>query len=265
MANSKISALTSATTPLAGTEVLPIVQSGATTKVTVANLTAGRAVSAVSYSATGAISTTYSGISYNVSTGASGTNAIYQLTNGTQTVRFAIAADNSVYVGTISNDPFNILINGSKAWTYDVSNNLVPLNAAKGINFTANTPAAGMTSQLLNWYEEGSYTPTVTSGTGSITSYSVTAQYTRIGRQVTVCFEVVISNNGTGGGSVVVTMPFTCGAQPSVGVGRENGVTGNILQAILPASSSVAYVLTATNGYPGANGYKPTCTITYFV
>lgn len=45
MANTKISALTSATTPLAGTETLPVVQSGATTKVTVANLTAGRAVS----------------------------------------------------------------------------------------------------------------------------------------------------------------------------------------------------------------------------
>ena len=39
MANSKISALTSATTPLAGTETLPIVQSGATVKATVANLT----------------------------------------------------------------------------------------------------------------------------------------------------------------------------------------------------------------------------------
>lgn len=41
MANNKISALTSATTPLAGTEVLPIVQSGVTTKVAVSNLTAG--------------------------------------------------------------------------------------------------------------------------------------------------------------------------------------------------------------------------------
>jgi hypothetical protein len=45
MANSKISALTSATTPLAGTETLPVVQSSATTKVTVDNLTAGRSVS----------------------------------------------------------------------------------------------------------------------------------------------------------------------------------------------------------------------------
>ena len=46
MADSKISALTSATTPLAGTEVLPIVQGGATVKVAVSNLTAGRSFDA---------------------------------------------------------------------------------------------------------------------------------------------------------------------------------------------------------------------------
>jgi hypothetical protein len=46
MANSKISALPSATTPLAGTEVLPVVQGGITEQVSVANLTAGRDVSA---------------------------------------------------------------------------------------------------------------------------------------------------------------------------------------------------------------------------
>lgn len=44
MADLKISALTGASTPLAGTEVLPIVQSGSTVKVSVANLTAGRQV-----------------------------------------------------------------------------------------------------------------------------------------------------------------------------------------------------------------------------
>ena len=46
MSNSKISALTGATTPLAGTEVLPIVQSSTTKQVSVANLTAGRSISA---------------------------------------------------------------------------------------------------------------------------------------------------------------------------------------------------------------------------
>jgi hypothetical protein len=46
MADKKISALPASTTPLAGTEVLPIVQSSATVQVSVANLTAGRAISA---------------------------------------------------------------------------------------------------------------------------------------------------------------------------------------------------------------------------
>lgn len=48
MADKKISALTAASTPLAGTEVLPIVQSGATVKVSVDNLTAGKNVPAAS-------------------------------------------------------------------------------------------------------------------------------------------------------------------------------------------------------------------------
>lgn len=55
MADSKISALPASTTPLAGTEVLPIVQSGATKQVSVANLTAGQAVSALSLTLTNAL------------------------------------------------------------------------------------------------------------------------------------------------------------------------------------------------------------------
>ena len=47
MADSKISALPASTTPLAGTEVLPIVQSSATKQVSVANLTAGRTFEAL--------------------------------------------------------------------------------------------------------------------------------------------------------------------------------------------------------------------------
>lgn len=56
MADKKISALPAATTPLAGSEVLPIVQGGATDKVSVANLTAGRDVTGNSFSATTKVS-----------------------------------------------------------------------------------------------------------------------------------------------------------------------------------------------------------------
>jgi hypothetical protein len=53
MADLKISQLTGATTPLAGTEVLPIVQSGSTVKVSVDNLTAGKPVSMTNLTFTG--------------------------------------------------------------------------------------------------------------------------------------------------------------------------------------------------------------------
>ena len=49
MANKKISALTASSTPLASTEILPIVQGGATVKVAVSDLTASRAVSATPF------------------------------------------------------------------------------------------------------------------------------------------------------------------------------------------------------------------------
>jgi hypothetical protein len=55
MADKKISALTAASTPLGGTEVVPLVQSSTTKNVSIANLTAGRAVSAASLSTTGNI------------------------------------------------------------------------------------------------------------------------------------------------------------------------------------------------------------------
>jgi hypothetical protein len=53
LADVKISGLPTSTTPLAGTEVLPIVQGGQTKQVSVANLTAGRAVSATDITLTG--------------------------------------------------------------------------------------------------------------------------------------------------------------------------------------------------------------------
>jgi hypothetical protein len=77
MPDVKISALTSASTPLSGTEVLPIVQSSATVKVSIADVTAGRAVSATSI-ATGL--------------GAVGTPA-YTFTGDTNTGMWSPAAD----------------------------------------------------------------------------------------------------------------------------------------------------------------------------
>ena len=92
------------------------------------------------------------------------------------------------------------------------SNNLVQGTAAKGVNFTANTPAAGMTSQLLNWYEEGTFTPTMSFGGGTtgITYGTQLGRYTRIGREVTVHIYLVFSSKGSSTGAAkIASLPFT--------------------------------------------------------
>jgi hypothetical protein len=82
MADLKISALPAATVPLAGTEVLPIVQSGTTKQVSIDNLTTGKTVSATTVNATtfdtvvAAAKTTLSGTTL----AASGTDANISLT-----------------------------------------------------------------------------------------------------------------------------------------------------------------------------------------
>jgi hypothetical protein len=172
MANSKISALTSATTPLAGTEVLPIVQSGATVKVANNDLRPKQ----IQSNAT-------SGVLQVIGPAAAATRIMT-----TPDANFTAARTDAAQSFT-----------GNQTLS---TGNLVQGTAGQGVNFTANTPAAGMTSQLLNWYEEGTWTPTLIGGTtaGSYTLNTVYARYTRIGRQVTVNarFDVTVGSIGTG-------------------------------------------------------------------
>jgi hypothetical protein len=110
MADLKISQLTGATTPLAGTEVLPIVQSSTTKQVSVANLTAGRAVSMAS-AAIGSGATTLGLVEIQTSatTAAlwvqtSGTTVSYivgDFRNGTNTPILQALGNNTVYVSSL--------------------------------------------------------------------------------------------------------------------------------------------------------------------
>ena len=176
MADKKISALTGASTPLAGTEVLPIVQGGATVKVAVSDLTAGRAVSASSLSAEGASiassSTNSTTIGLN-NTAAGGRNYIIYSSGGGP----AAAGTWGIYDGTAGQNRFSMDSSGNVAVGVG---NFVVSTSGKGIDFSA-TSGSG-TSELLADYEEGTWTP---SG-GSIGATGSSGTYTKIGRQVTV-------------------------------------------------------------------------------
>jgi len=93
MADGKISGLPASTVPLAGTEVLPIVQSGVTKKVSVADLTAGRTVTAATFSGAGtSLTGTASGLTAgNVTTNANLTGAITSVGNATSLGSFTSA------------------------------------------------------------------------------------------------------------------------------------------------------------------------------
>lgn len=134
MADTKISALPASTTPLAGTETLPIVQSGVTKQVSVANLTAGRAISATQMT----------------------------LTTG----------------------------------------NLIVANG-QGIDFSA-TPGTG-TSELLNDYEEGTWTPTG----NNITFTTAVGRYTKVGRLVSVQGLVIFPATANASAALILGLPFT--------------------------------------------------------
>lgn len=187
MADKKISALTSATLPLAGTEVLPIVQGSpaATVKVATDDLT----VKNIRSNAT-------TGILQIAGPGA-GTTRTMTTPNANFTAARTDAAQSFTGDQTLA------------------TGNLVQGTAGKGFDFNANTGTGGVTSKLLNWYEEGTFTPAISCDTpGDLAiSYGQRAGfYTRIGRLVTVNLFVSTSTftHSTASGNVRLTgLPFT--------------------------------------------------------
>jgi hypothetical protein len=139
--------------------------------------------------------------------------------------------------------------------------------AVSGVSFPA-TQSPSADPNTLDDYEEGTYTPSVTSGAGSITSFTASGSYTKIGRVVYVRVAVIITNNGTGSGSLVVSLPFTAApdpANPSIGTGRENAVTGKQLQWIISPLSSTGVVFIFDNTYPGGTNHSLLLSATYHV
>jgi hypothetical protein len=103
--------------------------------------------------------------------------------------------------------------------------NIIQGTAAKGFNFTANTPATGMTTQLLNWYEQGTFTPTLAGSTGNPTPTYTTqvGYYTRVGNLVTIYIQLFTSSYTGGSGTLQVkSLPFsaTNGARFNINTAR---------------------------------------------
>lgn len=145
--------------------------------------------------------------------------------------------------------------------------NATPSASGAGVTFPA-TQSASTNANTLDDYEEGTFTPTVVSTSGTITTVgATTGQYTKIGDLVTVIVFLPITTNGTGAGSIRVTnMPFTCNATASsYGAGREQNLTGNGLFGYINTGTTSLYIQKYDGTYPGGTGYGIGFTITYKV
>jgi len=85
----------------------------------------------------------------------------------------------------------------------------IAMDSGYGIDFSA-TPGTG-TSELLDDYEEGDWTPVLVFGAGStgITYGTQQGLYTKVGRTVTIRFEIALTSKGSSTGEALITgMPF---------------------------------------------------------
>jgi len=145
------------------------------------------------------------------------------------------------------------------------TNQLIKMPAGGGIwfqnyNFNPSSNPYNLTvsSNLLDDYEEGTWTPTLTPNTGSFTNISTQhATYTKIGRLVTLTMKITISNKGTAQGGLNITnIPYI----PL----HETAIAGEIMST---GGTYVGYV--DPNGtiytYPGTyvNAYQYTISATF--
>jgi hypothetical protein len=101
----------------------------------------------------------------------------------------------------------------------------------------------------------GTWTPTVTASSGTITTVgALNCAYEQRGKTVALRGDITITTNGTGAGTVYVTLPVTAATNGGAVAGREivvgNGLIGG------QCSGSQITLTDASNNYPGADGAR---------
>jgi hypothetical protein len=235
MADKKISALTGASTPLAGSEVLPIVQSGSTVKVAVSDLTAGRNVNTAKLTATDA---EVSGSGYAART-------LKLLPNTADTGYFTTITDNIDTNMTISKVIFGKATTNLVFFDGNITNsngNFVLGTAGKGI-----TNSTG--SVALNFSTVGT---ALTGGSQSV----LTGSFNNVGTAQTVTPDdtrggtIVITAIQPGIGSTTYTLPFVKrGGTVAIGTPSKAILTADPILTVAASGGGIVITPVAANTF----------------
>jgi len=123
-------------------------------------------------------------------------------------------ADGDTSITSDTDDVIDFRTAGSDRWQILANGNLKAATDGLGIDFSA-SEGSGASSSVLDDYEEGTYTVTVTPSTsGSITLASSVnlLAYTKVGRQVTITGRFQISSVSSPVGVARISLPFTVAA-----------------------------------------------------
>lgn len=128
----------------------------------------------------------------------------------------------------------------------------IKITANKGINFSAygsedSDSATTVSSNLLDDYEEGTWTGTVTAVSGPDTAATATGYYTKIGRLVTIRFlENSVNMTGSSGAMKITGIPFVNGSH------TDNVAVGSCVffRTIIPTNTNnISSVINAGGDY----------------
>ena len=153
------------------------------------------------------------------------------------------ATNSRVGIGTVSPAEKLDVVGNIK-----LSGNVV-VASGQGIDFSATSHPAGMTSELLNDYEEGTFTP-ATSTITTVTGTPVyTGQYTKIGRQVFISIDMTGGDISVVAGNTFFNLPFTA-ARPCWGATGNSGYSSTGGFCLIGGGSATLYLAT-TASYTG--------------
>jgi hypothetical protein len=141
----------------------------------------------------------------------------------------------------ISDGDQNRLLTMANGYSLALDGGAVP-QSGTGITFPA-TQSASSDANTLDDYEEGTWTPTVG---GTATHSLQQGSYTKIGRQVTVNFEIIITTLGTGSTISIFGLPFSVVGAAGEGRGATgyfSGLAVNVIALTCYAANGTSQIL----------------------
>jgi hypothetical protein len=193
---------------------------------------------------------------------------------GAGVLEWAAAGGGTTVAGTTDNGILTFVNSGSTFaaeanLTFDGTNltvgtgNVIIGTAGKGIDFSATANSSGsMSSELLDWYEEGTFSPLLydQAGNAAPSMGATVGRYTRIGNRVHFHIQILansISGMSSSGQVVIRGLPFTSvnvtNTEHVIGFGHGDGfaiTAGSYVNGLIGVNQTYIYMLqwTATTG-----------------